>query len=310
VPALLGWDDPGAAFTAVIQLGTLVAVLLYFSTDIIAMTRASWADLRDGRRWNTRGEDWVGWSLWGLSRWSSSACYSRSTSNDAAFAVCHCRAMIALAVVLGGRRVARAMAPASRSRPAGHESSRLGGCRRCRLRAVCGVDSRLIAFGPAPSPRPVPGHDPRTAARFSFLLSLPAVFAAGIFELIKARHEFAGDTGATSTISSLRRSSRSSWATPQLPSCLLPEEAHHMGVHHLPTRPGRGLAGAAGERQAEGILTYRCLFRLTCPSAEPHEKQHRPAQIFPRALQTAGQRFIHRVFTQVVKDKSGLCKRL
>ena len=28
-----------------------------------------------------------------------------------------------------------------------------------------------------------------TAARFSFLLSLPAVFAAGIFELIKARHD-------------------------------------------------------------------------------------------------------------------------
>ena len=26
VPALLGWDDPGAAFTAVIQLGTMVAV--------------------------------------------------------------------------------------------------------------------------------------------------------------------------------------------------------------------------------------------------------------------------------------------
>ena len=33
------------------------------------------------------------------------------------------------------------------------------------------------------------GLDRETAARFSFLLSLPAVFAAGIFELIKARHE-------------------------------------------------------------------------------------------------------------------------
>ena len=29
VPALLGWPDPGAAFTAVIQLGTLAAVLVY-----------------------------------------------------------------------------------------------------------------------------------------------------------------------------------------------------------------------------------------------------------------------------------------
>ena len=30
VPAFFGWDDPGAAFTAVIQLGTMAAVVLYF----------------------------------------------------------------------------------------------------------------------------------------------------------------------------------------------------------------------------------------------------------------------------------------
>jgi undecaprenyl-diphosphatase len=39
-PALFGWEDPGAAFTAVTQLGTLVAVLLYFRVDLarIALT--------------------------------------------------------------------------------------------------------------------------------------------------------------------------------------------------------------------------------------------------------------------------------
>ena len=30
VPAFAGWEDPGAAFTAVTQLGTMAAVLLYF----------------------------------------------------------------------------------------------------------------------------------------------------------------------------------------------------------------------------------------------------------------------------------------
>jgi undecaprenyl-diphosphatase len=34
VPALAGWSDPGAAFTAIAQLGTLVAVLIYFRKDI------------------------------------------------------------------------------------------------------------------------------------------------------------------------------------------------------------------------------------------------------------------------------------
>ena len=34
VPALVGWDDPGAAFTAVVQLGTMAAVLVYFARDL------------------------------------------------------------------------------------------------------------------------------------------------------------------------------------------------------------------------------------------------------------------------------------
>src|SRR6185436_14843564 len=34
VPAFLGWEDPGAAFTAVIQLGTMAAVLIYFREDL------------------------------------------------------------------------------------------------------------------------------------------------------------------------------------------------------------------------------------------------------------------------------------
>ena len=34
VPAMLGWEDPGSAFTAVIQLGTTLAVLIYFRHDL------------------------------------------------------------------------------------------------------------------------------------------------------------------------------------------------------------------------------------------------------------------------------------
>src|SRR3712207_8893547 len=37
VPAFAGWDDPGAAFTAVTQLGTMAAVLLYFRADLWAI---------------------------------------------------------------------------------------------------------------------------------------------------------------------------------------------------------------------------------------------------------------------------------
>ena len=38
IPALLGWKDIGAAYTAVIQIGTLIATLIYFKKDIISLT--------------------------------------------------------------------------------------------------------------------------------------------------------------------------------------------------------------------------------------------------------------------------------
>ena len=34
VPALFGWNDPGTAFSAVIQLGTMFAVIVYFYKDL------------------------------------------------------------------------------------------------------------------------------------------------------------------------------------------------------------------------------------------------------------------------------------
>src|SRR3954468_17217865 len=53
VPGFLGWDDPGAAFTAVIQLGTMAAVLLYFREDLLRILRTWFASLR---RPELRGE--------------------------------------------------------------------------------------------------------------------------------------------------------------------------------------------------------------------------------------------------------------
>jgi undecaprenyl-diphosphatase len=47
VPAFMGWDDPGAAFTAVTQLGTLAAVLAYFRNDLWRITVAFLRGLRD-----------------------------------------------------------------------------------------------------------------------------------------------------------------------------------------------------------------------------------------------------------------------
>src|SRR5215207_3330093 len=47
VPAFLGWEDPGAAFTAVTQLGTMAAVLLYFRDDLWRIATTWLRSLRD-----------------------------------------------------------------------------------------------------------------------------------------------------------------------------------------------------------------------------------------------------------------------
>src|SRR4051794_16071573 len=47
VPAFAGWEDPGAAFTAIIQLGTMAAVLMYFRKDLWNVARTWLASLRN-----------------------------------------------------------------------------------------------------------------------------------------------------------------------------------------------------------------------------------------------------------------------
>ena len=39
VPAFAGWEDPGAFFTAVVQLGTMLAVVIYFWRDLLRIVR-------------------------------------------------------------------------------------------------------------------------------------------------------------------------------------------------------------------------------------------------------------------------------
>lgn len=46
VPVALGWGDPGVAFTAVIQLGSIVAVLAYFRQDLAYVVRGLISALR------------------------------------------------------------------------------------------------------------------------------------------------------------------------------------------------------------------------------------------------------------------------
>jgi undecaprenyl-diphosphatase len=62
VGTLFGWDDPGAAFTAIIQIGTEAAVLLYFRRDIARIVSA-WVGALLGRRRRDDPDARMGWLI-------------------------------------------------------------------------------------------------------------------------------------------------------------------------------------------------------------------------------------------------------
>lgn len=190
IPALLGWEDPGAAFTAVIQWGTLLAAIIYFRTDILQITRAVLSDLASGKFRNTP-EGRIGWMIvvgtvpvvvLGL-------LFKKSIETNLRSLYVISAAMIGLALVLV---VAEAVV---RWRERTHQILK-------RMEDLTWADTILVGFAQAVALIPgasrsgvtitgglFVGMTRETAARFSFLLSLPAVFGAGVLELIKERKE-------------------------------------------------------------------------------------------------------------------------
>src|ERR1700712_4224351 len=63
VPAFVGWDDPGSAFTAVIQLGTTAAVLIYFREDLWRIAKAWLRSLRQSTDEPRSVDAHLGWFI-------------------------------------------------------------------------------------------------------------------------------------------------------------------------------------------------------------------------------------------------------
>lgn len=60
VPLLSGWQDQGLAFDVAVHVGTLLAVVLYFRNELLAMLSA-WLTGFAGRSWNADGK--LAWAV-------------------------------------------------------------------------------------------------------------------------------------------------------------------------------------------------------------------------------------------------------
>ncbi|MCW8796680.1 MAG: undecaprenyl-diphosphatase UppP [Chlorobium sp.] len=184
VPALAGWQDPGAAFSAIVQIGTLAAVLIYFYKDIHSITRGVFDGLRSGRPFETQ-ESRMGWMIaagtmpiviLGL-LFKTEIETSLRSLYWISVALIVLALMLTLAEWLMKRRADKGL-KAKTMNDIGWKEALLIGL----------AQSIALIPGSSRSGVTITGGlflnlSRETAARFSFLLSLPAVFAAGIYQL-------------------------------------------------------------------------------------------------------------------------------
>jgi undecaprenyl-diphosphatase len=177
VAAFAGWEDPGAAFTAVTQLGTESAVLLYFRHDIWNIVRTWTLSLF---RPELRGEldarmGWyviVGTLPIGILGFLFQDTIEDSFRNLWLIAA----TLIVFGVVLGwADAVARNVRPL---RDLTMRDAVFYGCAQS-LALVPGVSRS----GGTISAGLLMGYRREAAARYAFLLAIPAVLVSGLFEL-------------------------------------------------------------------------------------------------------------------------------
>jgi undecaprenyl-diphosphatase len=172
VSRLLGWPDPGAAFTAVTQVGTELAVVIYFRNDIARILKAWFASLtRADQRTNPDAK--MGWyviigtipiGVAGLAFKSSIETTARNLWLVAA-------SLIVMGVLLG---LADRFAKHTKTEAdLNTKNAILFGLGQA-LALIPGVSrsGATITAGLAM------GYKRDVAARYSFLLAIPAVFAS------------------------------------------------------------------------------------------------------------------------------------
>lgn len=184
VPALLGWQDPGSAFSAAMQLAALAAVLSYFWSDVFELSTGSVRALRK-RDYHSRDLRLTIWILLAtlpivvagvLLSPVLNACSSPLRSLNVVGIAC-----IALAALLAcAELLARHARTLGQVRP--FDAMVVG------LAQVGALIPGVSRSGSTLSAALWLGLKREEAARFSFLLGLPAIALAGVKEIWELHH--------------------------------------------------------------------------------------------------------------------------
>lgn len=187
--AFSGWHDPGAAFTAITQIGTEAAVLIYFRKDIAGILSAWFRSLYD--RGMRRDHDaQMGWLVIVGSVPIGVLGVTLKDQIEGPFRDLRITAtmLIVVGVVIGiaDRLAARDETGGRHRAPKQRKTLQhlgvkdgliFGMCQACALIPGVSRSGATISGGL------FMGYKREAAARYSFLLAIPAVLASGLFEL-------------------------------------------------------------------------------------------------------------------------------
>ncbi|QBX57711.1 undecaprenyl-diphosphate phosphatase [Nocardioides seonyuensis] len=181
-PELFGWGDPGAAFTAVIQIGTELAVLIYFRKDIWRIANA-WVRALFQPEWRGTLDARMGWFIiiGSLPIVVLGVLLKDVIERDFRNLWIIGTMLIVMGIVLGiADRTSRA------DRPIGKITLRdavlMGAAQALALIPGVSRSGATISMGR------LLGFEREAATRYAFLLAIPAVVGAGLFELKEIPH--------------------------------------------------------------------------------------------------------------------------
>jgi undecaprenyl-diphosphatase len=176
-PELFGWGDPGAAFTAVIQIGTELAVLLYFRHDIWRIGKA-WTLALVKPEWRGHLDARMGWFIiiGSLPIVVLGVLLKDIIEKDFRNLWIIGSTLIVMGIVLGvADRLSKNDLKIANITL--RDAVLMGAAQALALIPGVSRSGATISMGRAL------GYEREAATRYAFLLAIPAVVGAGLFEL-------------------------------------------------------------------------------------------------------------------------------
>lgn len=179
IPALLGWHDPGVTFSAIIQLGSVLAVLAYFARDLVSIGSGFFQSIAK-KDYTSQDVRIVGAIVLGTIPICVLGLAFKHLLEDE-------HGPLRSLIVIGGASIVMSILLLTAEKV---------GSRTREVKDIGGRDGLLIGLGQAMAIIPgcsrsgstltaalLLGLKREDAARFSFLLGIPAIVLSGLLEL-------------------------------------------------------------------------------------------------------------------------------